>query len=413
MRKIKILSISLLTLILLLNLTGCTKEQAVVKENQISVKTSKIEAKSLINQTKLAGTIYANQEVMISTKIPGKIKNINVKVGDTVEANQVLFELENKDLRAQVQQAEQNLKAAQANLANIKNGARPQEIEQINQAVEQAKIQLDIAQTNFDRMQELYRAEAISKQQYDQALAQLQLAEAAYKSALEKQSLVVEGASEDTIRAAEAQVGLAQANLAMAEAKLADTIITSPISGRIGSINIDAGEFVMQGNPVIQLIDDQKMIIKLDVSEKIISNLQLKDQVEVDIPAITANKLTGEISKINLVADPKSKLYPIEVTIANNEGKIKSGMSANVLFNLEKKENIIAIPIDATFEEYGEYFVYKVVDGKAVKTKVTIGINDGKFLEITSGLNLNDLLIISGQDQVHNGDLVSEGGNAQ
>lgn len=404
----------MITLVLsLFTLTGCSEEEVVMKETVVPVETLQVQPSSLVSQVTLAGEIVPKEEVSISTKIPGKINKIHVQVDDEVEEGTLLFELENQDLKASVEQAKQNLAITQANLANIKNGARSQEIEQANQLVNQAEIQLNSAKTDFERIKELYEANAISKQQYDQALSQLQIAETAYKSAVEQQSLIKEGATQETIDAAESQVGLARANLDMAQAKLNDTYIYSPINGRIGFIKYDAGEFVMQGAAVVQVIHDKEMIAKVDVSETEISYIKLNDQVNVKIAAVSSQSYKGIVTEISPVANQSSKVYPIEITIQNPNGEIKSGMTASVILALEKKEKTISVPVDATFEELGEYNIYRVESNRAVKTKIKTGINNGIEVEVTEGLKFGDVIIVKGQNQVSDGDLVSEGGRSQ
>lgn len=408
-------SIILLSVIILLTLSlaGCSSEEVAQEEKVVPVSTLKIEPTTIVGKGTFSGQVKSKNEVVVSTKVPGNVKDIYVNVGDTVKEGDVLFELENQDLRASVEQANQNLLIAQANLDNINKGARPQEIEQVNQSVNQAKTQLDITKTNFERTKELYEAEAISQQRYDQALAELNMAEAAYKSALEKQSLIEEGASEDTIKAAEAQVGLAQANLKLAQAKLDDTIIESPISGRIGFVNYERGEFVMQGTPAIQVLDAENMVVDLELSEEYISKINLGDEVVVSIESLSNKGFNGTVTEINPAADKKSRLYPIKISITNTGGEIKSGMTAKVTLELDKKENVIAVPVDATFEEYGELYVYIVEEGRAVKTKIKTGINDGKQVEIIEGLQLDDVLVVGGQNNLRDGNLINEGGVAE
>lgn len=413
MNKIKILIFLMITILFIFSLTGCSNDEPVIQETVVAVETLKLEPTILSNTVKFAGEVASSDEVLISTKIPGKIGGMYVEIGDQIRTGELLFELENQDLKAAVEQAEQSLAIAQANLAQIQNGARPQEIEQANQMVNQAQVQLETAQANLERMQELYDGEAISKQQYDQALSQLQLAEASYKSALEQQSLIEEGASKDTIRAAEAQVGLAKANLKMAQAKLKDTMIDSPIDGRIGFVKFDPGEFVLQGNPVVSVLNDQEMIVNIDISEAHIGKIKLNNKVQVSIPATSNQPYEGAVTRISPAADSKSKVYPIEITINNSNSEIKPGMSANVLLALEKKENIISVPVDATFEELGNYYVYKVENSKAVKTKIITGVNDGIRVEVIEGLTEGDYVIIKGQNRVSNGDSVREGGRSQ
>jgi len=409
MRIKKTILLFLILIPFLFTTVGCGKEEVIQKETYIPVQTLDVTKDAISRELTMSGEMVAEKEVNVSTKVPGKMSRIYVEVGQEVKKGAALLELENADLRASVEQAKQNLVIAKANLEKVLNGARKQEVGQVNQQVNQAKIKLEDAKVNVDRMEKLHEAQAISKQQYEQALSNYQLTESAYQSALEQQSLIEEGADEQTIRVNKAQVDLAEANLKMAEAKLNDTIIRSPINGKVGSIHLDEGEFIMQGNPVIQVVEDSKMSVLFDVTEKEIGKIKLGDSISIQLPALNNKSLTGTVTEINLLADKKLKIYPMEVTVDNTEREIRSGMTAIGIFQLEKKEDVIVIPIDAMFEELGEHFVFVTKDGKSVKTKIVTGISNGNLIEVRSGLNVGDRLIVKGQGQVSDGDLIKEG----
>ena len=414
MKFLKLISIIALLIVLSAFFSGCQSEEVIQQDNKILVETMTINKNSLAKQVTLAGSVHSSQEIMVSTKLPGKIGKLNVEVGSNVKQGDILFELENQDLRAAIDQALNSLTMAQSNLSNIKNGARPQEIEQVNQAVNKAKIQLDQAKLNFERMEELFEVEAISKVQYDQALSQLQLAEAAYKSALEQQSLIKEGASKDNIAAAQAQVGLAEANLNMAQAKLSDTIVRSPITGTVGFVKFEVGEFVMQGTPIIQIFEQDNMQVQLGVSEQDIPYVTLNTKVTIRIPAIPNKVYTGIVTEVSPTVDAMSKVYPVKIKIQDADNQLKSGMSASIDIALEEKANVFTVPVNAVIEEYGNHYVYTVVAEKAVKQKISIGISDGNLIEVKEGLNEGDLVITKGQNKVNNGDLViSKGGRSE
>lgn len=410
MIKMKKFFVGLLMVTLVIGGFGCSNPSEEKKDPGIPVETLVLRPSEITNEVSLAGTVASDFDIYVSTKMMGKIQSINVKTGELVKQGDILFVLENQDLKAAVEQARRNVEIASANLENILKGARPQEIAQAEQAVNQAKIQLDVAKTNYERFEKLYQAEAVSKQQYDQALSQYELAKAAYVSTQEKLDLLKAGATEETISSARAQVGLAQANLKAAEAKLADTIIKSPITGRVAFVKYEVGEFVMQGTPVVEVIDDQKMVVNLNVSEEVVNKVKLKDHITVMVPALGNHEFNGEIVEISPASDKQTKSYPIKIRIKDHNGMIKPGMAANLKIKLAQKSNVITVPINALVEEYGDRYVFVVEKDRVKKLKVKVGINDGKNAEITSGLKEGDEIVIKGQELLRNGDLIQKGG---
>lgn len=388
--------------------SGCSQKQEQAGERPVSVKTLEIKPVSLADQATYVGKAKAELDILISSKIAGKISTIHFAVGDMVKTGDILYELENKDLFASLEQAQQNLLLAEANLSKLLNGARSQEIEQMNQLVNQAKIKYENAQVNFEKLKVLYSENAISKQQYDEGFVNLQLAEANYKSAAEQQSLLEEGASEDVVKAAKAQLGIAEANVKMAEAKLNDTIIRSPINGRIGFVHYNVGEFVPLGVPVIQVIDDQFITLELGISEKDISYLSLGDFVEVKISSLAGEKYVGTVSEIGPASE--TGIFPVKIKMENKDNKIKQGMSARVTLKLAQKDQIIAVPVDAITEEAGKFYIFVLEKDTAKRVWIETGITNGEMVEVLDGLKPGQKVIVKGQNQLADGDFVQESG---
>ncbi len=250
--------------------TGDTK---VVEASAIMVTTAPVVLKDIDKTVDITGNLVAFQDVVVGSKMPGKIALVNFREGDSVSAGQVVAQIDDADFRAQVAQAQANLLAARvredqaraqlrqaeisveqsrtalrqaetnlewtrkttstavavarANLQTaqerlnvIRTGARQQERQQAEQAVRAARANLNRARADLTRFRQLFKEQAISASQLDQAEAAAESAEANYNSAQEALSLIQEGARKEDIRTAELAVQQAQEGLAKAEADL-------------------------------------------------------------------------------------------------------------------------------------------------------------------------------------------------
>ena len=257
---------------------GLSSPKGVSKPTLVEV--APVEVGDITQELSLVGDIEAQAQVLVFTKIPGKIQALNVEVGSVVRENDVLAVVEHKELELGVTQAEAALKAAQAafgqakalskikiisqvkqaqaglaaakaafdqvkdisftrtttqiaqaeagleaikaSLKKIKEGAREEERKQVESAVEQAKAGLDNARINYERMEALFEQGAISKQTLEGIETQYTVAKAQHEAATQQLKLINEGAREEDIQAVEAQVKQAEAALQMAKT-MADT----------------------------------------------------------------------------------------------------------------------------------------------------------------------------------------------
>jgi HlyD family secretion protein len=233
--------------------------------------------------------------VYAATPATGRIEQMDVSEGDNVAAGQALFVLEASQQHAQydaalarAEAAEAQVGAAEATLANLKTGARPEELQVTAASLTQAEANLALAQQNFSRTQDLFAKGNVPKSQLDQAQASLDAANAAVAQLKAQLSVAQLPARDDQIAAATASVAAAKATLAAAKADAANAkamldnrTIVAPEAGRIERLFYSVGEVAGAGVPVVSLAGDGALKIKFYVNEADRPGFHLGDLVTV------------------------------------------------------------------------------------------------------------------------------------
>ncbi|AIF54079.1 HlyD family secretion protein [Pelosinus sp. UFO1] len=298
------------------------------------------------DDARVKGTIAS-----ISTKVPGRIETIAVKEGDNVQAGQILAKMESAEIEVQVAQAKANLTAAQAKLAGIKAGSRPQQVAQAGAAAAQAEANLENAKNNSERSLLLFNQGALSAQQRDAAQTALAVAKAQYDGTIQGYDLAAEGSRAEDIQVAEAQVEQAAAALKNAQLQLDNTTIRASVSGVIAVKSIDPGEIVSVGQPLFNITDLNDVWVAANIEETYIGKVQVGENVEVAIDAYPGKKFKGEVMEVGSAAGSQFALLSGENTSGNftkvtqrlpikikaldaGEYVLKPGMSASIAISV-------------------------------------------------------------------------------
>lgn len=309
------------------------------------------EAGKIVETTTVKGKIEAKESVNIVPKASGRISEVLVSVGDTVKEGQVLVRLESGEIQAQLRQA-------QAALAT-------------------AKTAYDNAKVNLQRTQELYNEGAVSLQQLEQA------------------KLNVESANPQS----------AQASVDLLQLQYDNTIIKSPINGQVSACNAVVGELAGQ-SIIASVVNMNSVLLKTEVTEQRINDVQKDQEVAVAIGSAGSEPFTGVVTSIAPAANVQTMTYPLEITIANKDHKIKPGMFAEAQVSTKQKENAVLIPVEALIDTNGVTTVFVVTDNVAHEVQVETGLNDGEKVEIISGVAAGDTVVTLGQHKLQDNDPV-------
>jgi len=314
----------LVILAMVILLTGCGSS---VQTDKNLSSNSSVEASSPVFV--MAGIIDANDKAGITSKISAKVASINAEVGTVVKAGDTLVTFDTKDLEAQVAQAQAGVNIAQANLAKMQSGARPEQIAQAQAMLDSAKVSYLNTKNNFERNQQLAAAGAISQSQLETMQTQLVAAQAQYNSAQSQLDMLVKGETQESLNILQAQVKQSQAALEVAKNQLSYGTIVSPISGTVSAKNINVGELASPGVTLFSVINVDTLFIKASLPDGLIGSVKVGQAVVVKVADISDKEFTGEISVVDPVIDSRSRSVLVRIKL-DPDPVLKPGMLAEI-----------------------------------------------------------------------------------
>jgi HlyD family secretion protein len=280
-------------------------------------------------------------DAQLSFKLPGRVVERAVAEGDRVQAGQLIARLDDAELKEQLAVQRAQLAAAEAALAELEAGSRPQEIAAAEAALRSAEADRDRARVDLERQRDLLQSAAIASREFDASAAQAKVTEARVAQATEQLKLIREGPRPETIRQARARVEQGRAAVALAETQLANARLESPLTGVVLSHNIEPGEYVAPGTPVVTVADLAHVWVRTYVAQTDLGRLRHGEHVPVRTDAFPGKTFDGVVGFIaseaeftpKTVQTPKERVklvFRVKVDIANPNDELKPGMPADV-----------------------------------------------------------------------------------
>lgn len=341
-------------------LTACSQEESAlqqtgnsaVKEDSprgIPVEVQVIRKQVLRQEVTLSGVIQPIHKVDIVSEVAGKVTRIVKDLGQSITTRDTLAYVDDEIPRS-------NFRQAQAQLLSAKNN-------------------LKIAQLNLDSDQALFDSGDIS--------------ELAYQN------------SQLALKTAEANLLSAKSAFTVAQKGYRDTRITSPFSGQISRSHLDLGMMVQPGMAVYQVVDLSTLKLQLGLSQDIIRFLQVGSEVQLNISALEGKEFKGTVKFISPAADEMSGTFTAEIHIPNPDNSgIRAGMTARATLFLSDPEPLIAVPDEALIRQNGTADIYRLQQGKAVVTTVSLGGKRGDQTVVREGLATGDTIVVVGKEQL-------------
>jgi HlyD family secretion protein len=222
----------------------------------------------------------------MAARVDGRIVKIFVQRGENVEAGAALLQIDNPELAARYREAIANRVVAEANLANVRVGTRAETVAVRKADVDKTASDVTLAEKTFERMRALVAIAAASQQQLEQATAQLDVARRSNEQAALSYQEAVAGHTVEEVRIAETKVTQAEASAETLKAQLDQLTVYAPSAGQVYQINIELGEVVSPGVPLLSLVDLDDVWIRFDLREDLAKNLKDNDTFGVRIPAL-------------------------------------------------------------------------------------------------------------------------------
>jgi HlyD family secretion protein len=296
------------------------------------------------NQLTLSGNIEAH-ESLVSFKVQGRIIDLPVEEGQSVERGTLLARLEDADYRQKVRIDEASVHVRESNLALTLAGTREQELKASQQTMFDAQADLQQKKLDYDRAQRLFSKDAVSAQDRDLADTALKRAEATFQAAQQRYGQAVEGSRKEDIAIARANLREANANLGLSRVNLNYTILRALSAGVITVRQAELGEVVVPGTPVVTLADLDHIWLRAYIAETDLGRIHWGQDATVTTDTYPDKQYHGRVSFIASTAEftPKSVqtykervtlVYRIKIDIDNPNHELKPGMPADAHLNL-------------------------------------------------------------------------------
>jgi HlyD family secretion protein len=296
---------------------------------------------SRTNEVVISGNIEVT-DAQLGFKLPGRVAERPVFEGDRVKAGQLIARLEDAEQKEQLTLTRAELAGAEAALAELEAGSRPQEIAAGEATVRSAEADLDRVRLDFVRQQDLRAKNVIADRDFETVQAQLKVAEARAAETAERLKLVREGPRTETIQQARARIAQVRASVALAEIRLAETRLFSPLTGAVLSHAIEPGEYVSAGTPIVTVADTLHTWVRAYVNQTDLGRVRLGQKLVVHTDTAPGKNFEGTVSFISPEAEftPKTVqttkervklVFRIKVDIANPQDELKPGMPADVV----------------------------------------------------------------------------------
>jgi len=279
-------------------------------------------------------------DVEVSFRFPGWVEARQAAEGQFIQVGDPVAQLDNTELREEVLLRQAELAAYQAELSALLAGSRPEEIAESEATVRLAQAELNRLKLDYERAQTLLGSRTISQEQYDSALAAYEVGLARRQQAQEQLKLVQKGPRQEEIDRARARLEQATQSRALAETRLGYATLSSPISGVVLSENVEAGEYVVPGVPIVTVGDLVNSWLRAYVNEPDLGRVKVGQAVCISTDTYPDKRYPGTVSFISSEAEftPKNVqtaeervklVFRIKIDIPNLAMELKPGMPAD------------------------------------------------------------------------------------
>jgi membrane fusion protein, multidrug efflux system len=328
-----------------------------------------------------SGTLAAEEQIVLGTKVVGRLGEISVDLGSRVRKGQAIARIDQSDYRLRVDQAEAALQQARVRLGLPPTGNSDKvDIEQ-TATVRQAAAVLKEAHLSHARMVELWERKFIARAELDAAVSQLAVAEGRYQDAIEevrnRQAIMVQRRSE----------------LEIARQQFADTVITAPFDGAVSERQASVGQYLPAGAPVVTLVRTDPLRLRLAVPEREAGLVRIGQSVDLSVEG-GANKYQGRVARLSPAIAENNRTLMIEAEVPNQQGALRPGSFAKADIVVESHQRVVTVPLNTIVTFAGIEKVFTVAQNAVAEKRVRTGRRIDDRVEITEGLRPGEQVVV-------------------
>ncbi|MDQ3711402.1 MAG: efflux RND transporter periplasmic adaptor subunit [Acidobacteriota bacterium] len=399
----------------------------------VDTTTAQAIVKNLPTYFEATGNLASDAQTDVAPTVGGKIVAVNFDIGSYVQKGSVLVQLDDRDARirleqanAQVEQAKSSVSQAESQVEAARASVRQTQarlgltegstfdIETFSQ-VRATQAQLILAEKELGRAERLLETGDVARTIYDQRKAQrdqlrAQLDESRSTAAVAVSAIRTAQSQVNTalaaVRTAQSAADAAQTQIASAQKAISDTTVFSPISGYVSERTADLGEFVTPNTPnskVATIVRTSVLRMRIDVPEQSIGQVKVGQAISLQTSAFPDRNFSGIVTRIAPSLNATSRTLIVEAEVENTEGLLKPGQFATVRITQSEAKPSVMIPTAAVKNEGDTNKIFVIKDGRAEERTVRLGILENNLIEVQQGIQENESVAVSNIGQIYDG----------
>ena len=405
------------------------------KPTNIAITAAQAVVRQIPTYFEATGNLASDAQTDVAPTVGGKITAVNFDVGSFVERGSVLVQIDDRDARIRLEQAQAQVQQAQSQVNQAQsqvNQARANVSQTQSQLglqnggtftisdvaeVKTAKAALELAEKEYRRAEKLLETGDLARTIYDQRKSQYEQAQAQYQTAVnganQRYAAIRSAQTQvDTalagVRTAQSGVESAKTQIATAQKAIADAVVRAPISGYISERVADLGEFAATNSKLATIVRTAVLRLRIDVPEQSIGKVSVGQGVSAQVSAYPDRNFAGAIVRILPSVNATSRTLTVEAEIENVGGLLKPGQFATVRITQSKPAPAVMIPTSAVKTDGDINKVFVVKDGVANERLVQLGFLENDMIEVKQNVQEGETVATSNLDKLGDGVIVSQ-----
>ncbi|MCZ6875520.1 MAG: efflux RND transporter periplasmic adaptor subunit [bacterium] len=376
------------------------------------VEVAVVERKAITQPVTFVGTVEPRRRSLVSSEVEGIVAELLVEDGQRVKQGETLVQLRQESIRIGLQALRSTAQRYREELAELKNGTRPEIVAEAHAAVLEAEAELDQARREKSRQLDLSQRGVSALRARENAETATVVAQQRLARARSLYQMAVRGPRAERISQAEAQYRSAQAEVERLKYDLRRSRVAAPFTGYVVAKHTEVGQWLGRGDLVVTLIELDVAHVTVPIPERYISQVHLGDYSALRFDAIPGRRWDGRVVRIIPQAG-ESRTFPITIAVDNAQTLLKSGFVARAMLTVGGQRDALLVPKDAVVSQGPRQIVYVVREGKAAP----VPIQRTSFFEgsavVIGDLQKGEQVVIRGNERLRPGQAVQVVGSEQ
>ncbi|MEK7486801.1 MAG: efflux RND transporter periplasmic adaptor subunit [Planctomycetota bacterium] len=375
-------------------------------DNQKLIQVLKLVPQNIELKEEFTGFLKPSREAFLSPKTQGILESIFYKEGQEVPAEKILAQIESDSLKLEKKLKQQELLIAQKNYQKLLKGSRKEDVDRLKSKLKELEVQIENVSWNLEKIKKLYQDGVVPEKQIQDTDANYRMLQQLLEQTRSSLTMAEKGNWDEDVETAHIQCELVQVALELIDKRIEDTCLKAPFLGYLAEVSAEIGEYATPPKILFHLIEMDPIIMEIGVPEYLLSRLHEQQLVDIKLNAFSEQPFSGEISRLPLITQANSRLFPVEIKIQNPEKKLKPGMLGTASITFKSLLSQYVFSLNYSIPKETKKIIYLESGGVCKRVELeNCLIYQGQII-VSPELLASPQLIISGALDLSDGDRV-------